>query len=349
MAESLLVDALRSLSAGFDLSIEQARRAILEVIEGRAGDVETSAFLTALSMKEVTSDELAGAVEAVRERMAPFEVDAELGPLLDTCGTGGDSAHSINVSTAAAIVIAACGVKVAKHGNRSSSGNSGSAEVLSELGIEIETSDDVLRRCLDTIGLAFFFAPRFHPGFKHAAEVRKRLPFRTLFNLIGPMANPARPSFQLLGVPDEARAELLAATLSRLGSIQRAAIVFGEDGLDEVTLSGPTQVFWLESVTSNAAEIRRFRWTPRDFGLPIVPKESLRVSGPAESAWRLNQLLLGVRGPDRDVVSANAAAGLLVSGRATDLREAVGIASKAIDSGEAFRLLNRWRTLTKSP
>ena len=348
MSSELFVDALALLTAGRDLSAERARSAVLDMLDGRAGEIETSAVLTALRMKGETADELAGATEAVRERMSPFEVNPSLGPLLDTCGTGGDSACSINVSTAAAIVVAACGVKVAKHGNRSSSGNSGSAEVLSELGIDIEASDDVLKRCLETIGLAFFFAPRFHPGFKQVGEVRKRLPFRTLFNLIGPLANPARPSFQIMGVPDEPRAELLAATLSRLGSTRRAAVVFGEDGLDEVTLSGPTHVFWLETNTSEPAAITRFQWTPRDFGLPVVSKESLRVTGPAENARRLTQLLSGVPGPDRHIVLANASAGLLVAGRVSDLREGVRVASKAIDSGEALRLLNRWSSLTRS-
>lgn len=348
MSESYLIDAIRSLAGGFGLAGEHARLAMLELIEGRAGDVETAAFLTALSIRGVTSEELAGATEAVRERMVPFEADPNLGPLLDTCGTGGDSARSINISTAAAIVIAAAGVKVAKHGNRSGSGNSGSAEVLSEMGVEVETGDEVLKSCLETIGLAFFFAPRFHPGFKHAAAVRKRLPFRTLLNLIGPLANPARPSFQLLGAPDARGADLIAETVARLGSTRRAAIVFGGDGLDEVTLSGTTHVFWLENATAMRATIQRLEWTPEDFGLPRRSKESLRVSGPVESARRLERLLAGDPGPDRDVVLANAAAALLVAGRVSDLRQGVAIAAQAIDSGLANRLLERWRTLTRS-
>jgi len=348
MSNVALIDALRSLAAGNDLSSRDACAAVLEILDGEAEEPAIAAFLTACRMKEETADELAGATEAARARMLPFEVDARLGPLLDTCGTGGDRSNSLNISTAAAIVVAACGVKVAKHGNRSSTGISGSAEVLTELGINIEANNDILKRCLENLGLAFFFAPRFHPGFKHASAIRKLLPFRTLFNLIGPLANPARPNYQLLGAPDERRGELLATTLSMLGATRRAAVVVGADGLDEVTLSGPTHVFWVVIETAEPATIERFQWTPSDFGLPLAPKDLLRVSGPAESAARLRELLSGIVGPDRDVVLANAAAALFVADRVSNVAEGVDIAAKAIDSGETSRLLDRWRVLSHS-
>ena len=256
--------------------------------------------------------------------------------VLDTCGTGGDGANTVNISTASALVVAACGVPVAKHGNRSASGNSGSAEVLAELGVAVEADPAVLRRCLTELGITFLFAPRFHPALRFAAPVRRQLPFRTLFNLIGPLANPTRPAFQLIGVPDDRPAELMASALARLG-VTRAAVVTGSDGIDEVSLDGPTRVRWVEGGT---VTIRT--WHPEEFGLPTVRPPSLRVSGPVETASRLRAVFTGSKGPDRDTVLANAAAALLVAGRVEGLAEGVALASRAIDEGRAAILLERW-------
>jgi anthranilate phosphoribosyltransferase len=246
----------------------------------------------------------------------------------------------VNVSTATAIVVAGCGVPVAKHGNRSASGRSGSAEVLAELGVAIEASLAVLRWTLAELGITFLFAPAFHPALRFAAAVRRQLPFRTLFNLVGPLANPARPEYQLVGVAGARQAELVAEALRRLG-VRRAAVVTGGDGLDEVTLDGPTAVQWVEEGT-----ITRQTWTPADFGLPRVSAADLRVDGPAASAGLIRGCLAGQAGPVRDLVLANSAAALLVAGATSTLAQGVAIAGQAIDSGTAARLLERWARLS---
>ena len=211
-----------------------------------------AAFLTALRVKGETADELEGAVAAVRERMIRWESGMDAAPLLDTCGTGGDGAGTVNISTAAAIVVAACGVPVVKHGNRAATGLSGSSDVLAVLGVATDLGPALSRRCLAELGIAFLFAPRFHPGLVRLAPVRRQLPFRTIFNLVGPLCNPASPSHQLVGVPDENQAELVAQVLSRQEHIHRAVVVTGCDGLDEVTLDGPTQVWVVEAGRSAA-------------------------------------------------------------------------------------------------
>jgi anthranilate phosphoribosyltransferase len=242
----------------------------------------------------------------------------------------------VNVSTAAALVVAACGVPVAKHGNRSASGRSGSAEVLTELGVAVEARPPILRRCLADLSITFLFAPAFHPALRHAAAVRRQLPFRTLFNLVGPLANPARPEFQLVGVADARLAALVAESLARLG-IERAAVVSGGDGLDEVTLDGPTAVHWVESGT-----VTQQTWSAADFGLPRVPAAALRAADPAASAALIRAFLGGKVDAIRHVVLANCAAALRVAGCVETLRDGVECAAAAVDSGAAERLLERW-------
>ena len=336
-----MIAALERLGRGEGLSSAEASAAVGAIIAGECGEAAIAAFLTALRVKGETADELTGAVEAVRARMAPWDRASFPHPLLDTCGTGGDSANTVNVSTATAIVVAACGVPVAKHGNRSASGNSGSAEVLTELGVAIDAKPEVLRHCLAELGLTFFYAPNFHPALRFAATVRRQLPFRTLFNLIGPLANPARPDYQLVGVAGERQAELIAESLTRFGP-RRAAVVTGSDGLDEVTLDGPTRVHWIE-----AGRRTEFVWHPDDFGLPRVSARDLRVSGPSESAGRIRRFLAGEPGPARDLILANCAAALRVAGVAGTLRDGVAQAAKAVDSGAAERLLERWKRLSQ--
>lgn len=341
MADRPLILALSILASGRDLSAEESSDAVREIMAGEAAEAEIAAFLTALRIKGETADELAGAVRAVRMQMTPLELDPAARPLLDTCGTGGDGASTVNVSTATAIIASACGVAVAKHGNRSASGRSGSAEVLHELGVEIEADPAVLRRGLAELRIAFLFAPRFHPALRHAAPARKRLPFRTLFNLVGPLANPARPEYQLVGVAGESQADLVASALSALG-IERAAVVSGSDGLDEVTLAGPTNVRLIDR-----GAIRCLTWTPDDFGLPTVRAESLRIEGPADGAACLRRLLEGMPGLIRQVVLANAAAALWTAGRADSLRDGVDQAARAIDSGAALDQLDQWGRLSQ--
>ncbi len=315
--------------------------AILEVLAGEGSDVAVASLLTGLCVKGETAEELAGAVKAVRSRVALAGLDVPAVGVLDTCGTGGDGACTVNVSTAAAIVVAAAGVPVAKHGNRSASGNSGSAEVLTELGVTIEADTSILSRCLSELGITFLFAPKFHPGLRSLAPVRKQLPFRTLFNLVGPLANPASPDFQLVGVAGTTQARLIAGALARLGT-RRAAVVTGSDGLDEVSLAGSTKVLVVERGVISAAH-----WEPGDFGLGRVEVSELKISGPAESASRILGFLAGQPGPVRETVLANAAAALWVSGERS-LSEAVARAADAVDSGRAQSLLTRWAAMSAS-
>ena len=336
-----LLQALRTLGEGRDLNVDQSRDAVSQIMDGDVPEPMVAAFLTALRIRGETPADLAGAVLAVRDRMLRLDPEEGLKPSLDTCGTGGDGACSVNISTATAIVVAACGVPVAKHGNRSATGNSGSAEVLVELGVSIEVEPSLLRRCLTQLGITFLFAPMFHPALRFAAPVRRQLPYRTLFNLIGPLVNPALPSFQLIGVPIERLSHLMAKVIEQQG-LQRAAIVTGADGLDEVTLGGPTKVLWVQDGAT-----RSLTWTPESFGLPAVHVDQLRVSGPAESAARIRDLLAAVPGPARDTVLANASAALLVADRVADLREGVRVAAQAIDSGDAGTLLNRWGRMSR--
>ena len=328
--------SLQALGRGAALSAAEAERAVGSLLEGEVSEAVAAAFLTAIRVRGETADELEGAVRAVRDRMVPWESPIAPALLVDTCGTGGDGAGTLNISTAAAIVVAACGVPVVKHGNRAASGQSGSSDVLSALGVASDPGPELLRRCLEDLKIAFLFAPRFHPGLRQVAAVRSQLPFRTLFNLIGPLCNPAGPGYQLIGTPDDARADLLADVLARLGHIHRAAVVAGSDGLDEVTLDGSTSVRVIE-----AGQVRRESWQPEDFGLERSHAAALRVGGPEESAERIRRIFQGEPGPARESVLANSAAALWVTGRFS-LREAVDRAAVAIDSGAAATLLVRW-------
>jgi anthranilate phosphoribosyltransferase len=340
-----LASALASLAAQMGLTAEETRAAVAEIIAGDVPEPLIAAFLTGLRVKGESPEELAGAVLAVRERMLPLDVPPHCRPLLDTCGTGGDRAGTVNVSTAAALVAAACGVKVAKHGNRSASGNSGSAEVLVELGVNIDAGPEQAVRCLEEAGIAFLFAPKFHPALKHAAPVRRLLPFRTLFNLVGPLANPARPEYQLLGVPSLDLIGLVASAWRELAppSGSRVAVLCGDGSLDEVSPSGQTLVAHL---SAEAPPRDVLAWTPTDFGLGPVDVAALRVSGPAESASRIRAMLDGEPGPVRDIVLANAAAALLVAGRVSRLGEGVQTAAEAVARGDARRLLELWSRLS---
>jgi anthranilate phosphoribosyltransferase len=338
-----LNSALETLAAGRSLSNAETRGAVSMMLDGEAPDAAIAAFLTALRIKGETADELEGAVGAVRERMTRWESGLPPASLLDTCGTGGDSANTVNISTAAAIVVAACGVQVVKHGNRAASGNSGSSDVLSVLGVATEPAPDVLRRCLAELGIVFLFAPSFHPGLRYLAPVRRQLPFRTLFNLVGPLCNPACPPYQLVGTPHEGHADLLAAVLCRLEHVRRAVVVTGSDGLDEVTLAGPTSIRVVDH-----CHVERIILQPVDFGLEAQSADTLKVSGPVESAERLRRTFEGEKGPVRDYVLANSATALWTLGHHS-IRDGMETAASAIDSGAAKRLLDQWKQIAPSP
>jgi anthranilate phosphoribosyltransferase len=302
-------------------------------MEGRAADAEIAAFLTALRVKGETADEIAGAVTALRAHMVPLDTGGR--DVLDTCGTGGDGRNTFNISTAAALVAAACGVPVVKHGNRGVSSASGSADVLAALGVKIDAGPDACRRCLAEAGIAFCFAPCFHPAMRHVAEVRKRLRFRTVFNLIGPLANPAGARSQLIGVGRPELLDRLADCLAQLGPTS-AYLVHGSDGLDEVTLAGPTAVRRVAD-----GRVEQLTWTPADFGLPVCAGADLHAADARHSAERIRSVLAGSAGPARDIVLANAAAALLAAGRAGSLREGVERAARAVAEGRAAHALER--------
>jgi anthranilate phosphoribosyltransferase len=302
------------------------------IIDGACDEAATAALLVALRMKGETADELAAAAAVLREYMRPF--DAGRDGLLDTCGTGGDGAGTFNISTATALTVAAVGVPVVKHGNRAASSRSGSADVLAALGVSVEGATRSARRCLDRAGMAFCFAPHFHPALRRVAAVRSRLGVRTLFNWLGPLVNPARAPYQLLGVGRPELLDPLAGALARLGT-RRALLVCGRDGLDEVSLCGPTEVRDVRG-----GEVQALEWTPDDFGLAPCGLDELRVDGPAASAAVIRGVLEGRDGPPLRVVLANAAAALLAAERVGAPREGVALAAAAVADGRAAKVLD---------
>ncbi len=306
------------------------------MISGDASDAEIAALLMAMRVRGETVAELAGATRALTARM--LAISAPPGAI-DVCGTGGDGRHTLNVSTAVAFVVAGCGVPVAKHGNRALSSRSGGADVLAALGVELDLAPSRLEACLTDIGLAFLFAPRHHAALRHAAAARVALGTRTILNLVGPLANPARVRRQLTGVYDAAWLEPMAAALHRLGS-ERAWLVHG-DGLDELTVCGPSDVVELRD-----GRTRRFTLTPEQAGLRRWPAEAIGGGLAEDNAAALLALLHGASGAYRDTVLFNAAAALVVAGRTHDLPTAAALAARAIDDGAAFEVLARLRRAT---
>ena len=324
---------LGRLAAGEDLSMEEMAAAIDAVVEGRCSEGEMGVLLTALRAKGEPCHEVAGAALALRRHMTPIRTTRT--GIIDTCGTGGDGSGTFNISTAAALVVAAAGVPVAKHGNRAVTSKTGSADALAALGVNINAGVERVEECLDRLGICFCFAPLVHPSMKQVAQVRKKLGVPTIFNLLGPLSNPAGAPYQVVGVGRAELRSLLAESLLLLGT-ERAVVVQGEDGLDEVTLAGPTRVTEVK-----AGAVRNFSWTPSDFGLSPVGLESLGVSGPQESARMIGEVLAGAAGAARDIVVINAAAALWTAGRAESPRTCAELAAAAIDSQAASELLER--------
>jgi anthranilate phosphoribosyltransferase len=291
-----------------------------------------------LHAKGETPEEIAGAARAMRRHMTPLRTTR--GNILDTCGTGGVGSELFNISTSAAIVVAAAGVPVAKHGNRSVTSKSGSSDVLTILGVNIDAPLETVECCLNDLGICFCFAPRFHPAMKHVGPVRKMLGFATIFNLLGPLCNPAGATRQLLGVGKRELHQTMADVLTRLGT-EHSIVVHGTDGIGEVSLSTPTEVI---EVTGNAQ--RSFVWTPEDFGLKTQPQEALRISDAAHSAAVIRDILSGQPGAPRDVVVLNAAAALWTAGKNSSPLACAQIAAQTIDSGAARQLLQQWHDLS---
>lgn len=331
-------DALNAVFEQHDVPEAVCQSAVAAIMDGQCDEISIAAFLTALRVKGEAVDEIVGAARAMVERAE--RVPTNRTGLLDTCGTGGDELHTFNISTATAFVAAACGVPVAKHGNRGVSSNSGSADVLEALGVHTQLTPAQVGRCLDDIGIGFCFAPVFHGAMRHAAPVRKTLRFRTLFNLLGPLTNPARAEFQLLGASQTATAAKLAHALARLGR-QRTLVVCGNNQLDEVSLWGETAVFEVVGT-----EVACRYWTAESFGLPECRVEELQVGSPAESAARIRAVFSGERSAARDIVVANAAAALIAANAETNPLTAADRAAGVIDSGATASLLTRFAERT---
>jgi anthranilate phosphoribosyltransferase len=324
-----LKPVLARLGAGETLSAAEAESAFATIMDGQATQAQIAALLTAMHVRGETLPELVGATKAMRARMARVRAPANA---IDVCGTGGDVAGTLNISTATAFVVAACGVPVAKHGNRALTSRAGGSDVLAALGVDMDVPQAGLERQMIRYGIAFLFAPRHHPALRHAAPARSEIGFRTLFNLLGPLCNPAGVRRQLTGVYDPAWTAPMAETLGALGT-ERAWLVHGA-GLDELTLAGPTQVSeWYRG------ELRQFLVTPEQAGLPNAPTDAIRGGDAAENAAALRALLEGARGAYHDTVLLNAAAALIVADRAADLREGARLAASALDRGAALDVL----------
>jgi anthranilate phosphoribosyltransferase len=330
----MIHDALRTLIEGRDLDEREAGDAVESVLSGDASAPQIAALATALRMKGETVTEICAAARALRRRatsMAPVQ-----GAVLDTCGTGGGPASTFNVSTCAAVVVASCGIKVAKHGLRAVTSRTGSADVVEALGVRLDASREVVARCLRDVGIGFFYAPSFHVALSNAGVVRQELGFRTIFDLLGPLANPAGATHQLLGVHDRRYLRTMAEVLALLGT-RRAWVLHGGGGIDEVSPAGPTEVVMLRQGVITESTV-----VPSDFGLERVALATLRGGDPTHNAEMIRDVLAGHEGGPRTAVLLNAAAALAVADVTSDLREAAELARDAIDSGRAAQTLARW-------
>ena len=329
----MIQEAIKDLIAGADLGRAKMRAVMEQIMSGQATDAQIGAFLVALRIKGETIDEIAGGAEVMREKAMPIVTVRP--DLIDTCGTGGDDSGTFNISTTVAFVACGAGLAVAKHGTRSISSQCGSSDVLTALGVNIEATPEKVGECIDEVGIGFLFAIALHGAMKHAIGPRRELATRTVFNILGPLTNPAGAKRQLLGVFDGALTEALAGVLRELGS-ERALVVHGSDGLDEITLTGPTQVSELRDGQISTHQIH-----PGDFGLQTVAAEALKGGDADYNARILRGVLDGKEGPQRDVVLLNAAAAMVVGGLAEDMTAGLEVARTSIDSGKARQALDR--------
>lgn len=333
-------DAIRKVADRGALSEAEAHAAMGQVMDGQATPAQIAALITALRMKGETVDEIAGFARAMRERAQRITPSADA--LIDVVGTGGDRLSTFNISTTAAFVVAAAGGYVAKHGNRAVSRLSGAADVLEALGVQIQIPPDMVRRAIEDIGIGFMFAPIYHAAMKHAVGPRKEIGIRTVFNILGPLTNPANASYLVVGAYSAGLTELMARVLGEMGA-RRAFVVHGLDGVDEVSTVGPTQVSELRNGT-----VRTYTITPDDLGLPQAQPEDISGGTPDENAAITTAVLRGERGPRQDIVLANAAAALLAVEAADDWQDGVALARRAIASGAAYEKLEGLRALTRA-
>jgi anthranilate phosphoribosyltransferase len=336
-----------------NLSEDQMREIFDEIMSGKATPAQISAFLTALRMKGETVEEVTGAARVMREKAVKVKVggrdmadlieediDMEREAVLDTCGTGGTGTDTFNISTTVAFVLAGCGVKVAKHGNRAASSRCGSADVLEKLGVKIDVPVSVTEKCIDTIGIGFLFAPLFHGAMKHALTPRKEIGVRTIFNILGPLSNPASATNQILGVFDGKLTEMMAEVLGRLGA-KRAYVVHGEDMLDEITITGNTKISELKD-----GKVKTYYVTPKTFDVKKATLDDIRGGTAEESAEIVRSVLSGEEGPRRDIVLVKPSAGLMVVDRAKSFKEGIKLAAESIDSGKALEKLEQLIKIT---
>ena len=324
-------EALKKVLDKLNLKEEEMILVMTQVMEGKVEDSQLGAFLTALRMKGETIEEITGAAKVMRDKAEKIKVSKD--PIIDTCGTGGDGANTFNISTAAAFVVAGCDISVAKHGNRAVSSRSGSADVLKCLGVNIEASKLTVEKCIDQIGIGFLFAPLMHGAMKHAAGVRKQLGIRTIFNLLGPLTNPAGANAQVIGIYDSSRLKQIASVLKLLGT-RKAFVVHGSDGLDEITLTGETKVCELAN-----GQISEYILKPDSFDLTACEAKDITGGTPEENADILKAILSGIKGPKRDIVLMNASAAICASDKKESLKAAMELARESIDSGSAEQKL----------
>lgn len=326
-----------------DLTYDEAYAVMNEIMSGETTATQNAAFLAALSTKSAraeTTDEIAGCAAAMRDHATKVETGMDV---FEIVGTGGDNANSFNISTTSALVAAAGGMKVAKHGNRAASSKCGTADCLEALGVNIQQSPERCQELLDEVGMCFFFAQKYHASMKYVGTIRKELGFRTVFNILGPLTNPATPSMQLLGVYDEYLVEPLAQVLINLG-IKRGMVVYGQDKLDEISMSAPTTVCEIRDGWFKSSVI-----APENFGLERCTKEDLRGGTPAENAQITRAILSGEKGPKRNAVLMNAGAALYIGGKADSLKDGVALAAENIDSGRAMATLNKFIEVSNRP
>ncbi|MFZ0480321.1 MAG: anthranilate phosphoribosyltransferase [Terriglobales bacterium] len=348
----MILDALhRIANHRQSLARDEARAVMSEVLTGQCTDAQIAALLVALHMKGETVEEIVGFAEAIRVAATPLELHAEQvldasgtgrDALVDTCGTGGDTSGTFNISTATAFVVAGAGVRVAKHGNRSVSSKCGSADVMEALGVKIDVAPERVAACLEEVGIAFLYAPAMHSAMKYVQPARRELRLRTVFNLLGPLTNPARATCQVVGVYSADLVEKLAEALSMLG-LHRALVVHGSDGLDEITISGPTRIGEVRD-----GQVRTYAVTPEEFGLERAALDDISGGDAYVNAALIQEILKGRKSARRDVVLLNAAAALVAAGLADHLRDAMPLAANAIDSGAAAEKLRRLVEFSKS-
>lgn len=334
----MIREAIAKLVEHQTLTKNEAYESLSDIMNGTATDAQIAAFITALRMQGETPDILAGCAEAMREKCTAVEAHGD--DVVDTCGTGGDGKHTFNISTASAFVTAGAGVRVAKHGNKSVSSKCGSADVLSSLGVNVAVEADHMSRCLKDVGIAFLFAPALHPAMKHAIGPRKELGIRTVFNLLGPLCNPAGAKRGVLGVYSDRVVEMMAHAALRLGA-ERLFVVHGRDGLDEISTTGETLI---GEVKDGAVTLRDIH--PKEYGIELAEPEDLKGGEPEENASILRDILKGEPGPKRDIVCLNAAAAIVAGGKVDTLSEGYTAAQESIDSGEALKKLEALAALT---